>query len=232
MHKEDIINLYTRYKLFLTPFIVVVSAIFIVYFIIYPQAEKIISLEDKISQMNKKKILLEEKIQKLQKLDEFDLKGKLNIVINTLPSDRDFANVLGLIQNLVSDYRLTLENFQTQSSEEKSAKVSSYSVNLGLKGPRSLVKGFIDSINSSFRLMRTNTISLTITPDENETSLGMTVNVFYSVIPASVGAVDSPLSELSSQDENLIQEIAGQQQLYVEVSSTPSGPRGKINPFE
>lgn len=232
MHKQELVEIYSKYKFFLFPFIVVISSIVLTFFVIYPQAQRLISDQDKLQEISKKTAFLEGKAQKLESIDEDDLKEKLAVVLQTLPVEADFAKALGLIQTLASNYQFVIVNFQTsQPSEKEALKLANYSVNLNLLGPKALVQRLIDSINENFRLMRIVNMQISFAGKEDETTTVLSVDVFYSQIPSVVGAVDASLPEISTKDEEFISELA-KLQPAVETQAIPEGLKGKANPFE
>lgn len=232
MNKQQLIEVYVKYKFFPFSSIVIVFSIILTFFVIYPQIQKLISDQDKIRELNRKTTLLEDKAQKLEGLDEDDLKEKLAVALRTLPVETDFANALGMIQTLANTYQFIIVNFHTSLSSEKEAlKLTSYSIGLDLIGPKALVQRFIDSINENSRLMRTIYIQTDLAGKENEASIVLSVDVFYSMIPSTIGAVDAPVVEISTKDQELISELA-RSQPAAEVQPILTGPRGKANPFE
>lgn len=231
MNKEGIINIYSKYKFFLFPLIIVIVTISIGYFVIYPQIGNVLSSQDKISEINRKTTSLNEKVKKLEKLDEEDLKDNLAVALKTLPQEADFANTLGIIQTLAAQYQFIIVNFQTSRNDDKSLKLSSYGVSLDLLGPKDLVERFIDSINTNFRLMRTGRLEINTPAGSEEATTLITVDVYFSSIPTTIGAVDAPLAELTQDDEERLSELSRSQPVVVE-ELIPQGPRGKPNPFE
>lgn len=232
MNKQELIEIYTKYKFFFLLFIIVVSSIILTFFVIYPQVQKLISDQDQIRELNKKTTLLEDKAQKLDSINEDDLKEKLAVALRALPAETDFAQALGMIQTLANSYQFIIVNFQTSLSTEKEGlKLTNYSVNLDLVGPKILVQRFVDSINENFRLMRTVSLQINVTGKKEEATTVVSVDIFYSRVPATVGAIDAPLPEISNSDEEFISELARSQPV-VEAQPILTGPRGKANPFE
>lgn len=231
MNKEGFINIYSKYKLILFPAVIVIVTILIGYFVLFPQIGNLISSQDKITEISRKVKVLNEKVKKLESLDEQDLKDKLAIVLNTLPQEADFAKTLSIIQTLAVQYQFIIVSFQTGRSDDKSLKLASYGVSLDLSGPKDQVERFIESINTNFRMMRTGRLDINIPQGGNDATTTLSVDVYFSQIPTSIGAVDAPLAELTNQDEELINELESSQPIIAE-EFIPLGPRGKPNPFE
>lgn len=232
MNKEEIVNIYIKYKFFLFPFLIVMACILVGFFVIYPQWSRIIADQDRIAALDKKTSLLESKARKLDSLDEKDIKEKLAVALKVLPAESDFATTLGLIQNLANQYQFIIVNFQTsQSGGKENLKLTEYSISLDLIGPRDLMKKFIDSINENFRLMRTARLEINIPSSKDEVTANITVDAFFSQIPQSLGSVDAPVPEISNDDERLMTELASQQP-YVAPTTVSGGPKGKTNPFD
>lgn len=232
MNKEIFLNIYSKYQFFLFPFFVVVPTILIGYFMLYPQLGRLLSSQDQIASVNKKAVLLNEKIRKLKSVDEEQIKQNLAVTLQALPQDVDFANSLGIIQNLANQYQFAMINFQTsKATDSKSLKLSSYTLSLDLLGPKDLVKRFVDSINSNFRLMKMAHLEINIPPGRDEATALVTVEVFSSQIPTSIGTVDTPLPEITKDDKDLLEQLASSRPIVIEEVFS-QGPRGKANPFE
>ena len=232
MNKEEFLNIYIKYKFFLFPFLIVIASLMVGFFIIYPQWRRIIADQDRIAALDKKTVLLEGKARTLDSIDEADLKEKLVVALKVLPAESDFANTLGIIENLANQYQFIIINFQTsQPGGKESLKLTEYAISLDLLGPRDLVKKFIDSINENFRLMRTGRIEINIPPLRDEATANITVAAFFSQIPESLGSIDASLPEISDEDEQLISDLANRQP-FVAPAPSSGGPTGKPNPFE
>jgi len=232
VNKEIFLNTYSKYQFFLFPFFVVIPTILIGYFVLYPQLTRLLSSQNQIASVNKKTVLLNEKILKLKGVDEEQIKQDLAVTLQVLPQDVDFANSLGIIQNLANQYQFLMINFQTSKlTDSKSLKLSSYTLSLDLLGPKSLLKRFVDSINSNFRLMKVARLEINTPPARDEATALITVEVFSSQIPTSIGTAETPLPEITKDDEELLDKLASTRPIVIE-EVIPQGPRGKTNPFE
>src|SRR3989344_6009772 len=210
MKKEALSRFYSTYRLFIFPGVVSLSCLILIAFIIFPQTSKLISNSKLESDLKSKQGLLEAKAQVLENLDEQDLSNKVNSALSAYPSDKDFASVVGLLQNLSGQAGFTIASLTiNQSGSAKYGNSQSYSVKLEILGPDSLIPSFISTIESSPRIMRVSTMDINTTRATDILNLVLSLEVLYGELPSTFGTVDSPLPQLTSKDEELIAKLAG-----------------------
>lgn len=233
MKKENITKFYLNYRLYIFPIVVALSCITLIGLIIYPQAVSLIKNNKVVDNFQVKAKFLESKAQTLESYDEVDLKQKVNFALNSYPADRDFANIVGLIQNLAAQSGFTIVSLTLGSSDAKLANQQSYLVKAEVLGPKILVSNLIKSIENSLRIMRVNSVELSSGKDPNTLDVVVEIAVIYSPIPNNFGTADSPLPEVTKKDQELLVKLSGSAQIP-QLSTTPTQlpARGKANPFE
>ena len=177
---------------------------------------------------------METKVTALQSYDIEDLSYKLGIILATLPSDKDIANVLGLLQQLTAKSGFIANSISFVRSMSEAANSSKFEVKLEIIGSKNDFQTLLDNLENSSRLFRINHIEVSSRRDSQilESSLG--VEALYGGLPKDFGGVDSPLPEFSQEDDKLILRLEELRQTAL-TSSTYSAiqsPRGKSNPFE
>lgn len=231
MKKEALVKFYSTYKLYIFPSAVAISCLILIIFVIYPQLGKLISNNKMAAELQSKAELLEVKAQTLEGLDESDLFSKLNYALLFFPADKDFTNVLGLLQNITSKSSFGILSFAlgTQTEEKET---QGYLVKLEVKGPRFLLPQLLASIENSDRVMRVTSIEVNLLPGESvDVFLG--VNALYLSAPSSFGTTDSPLPTLTQEDKQLIATLAKQGGVLKQPAvSAPTVPLGKSDPFQ
>lgn len=232
MKKEALSRFYSTYRLFIFPAVIILSCLILIAFIIFPQASKLISNSKLEADLKSRHKILEAKAEVLESIDEQDLSSKVNTALSAYPSERDFASVVGLLQNLTQLSGFTISSLSlSQSTGSKYGNSQSYSVKLEVLGPESLFPNFISSIESSPRIMRLSSMDISSTRSTGILNLVLAIEVLYASLPATFGTVDSPLPKLTSKDEELIVKLAGISAISSPETVTLS-PRGKSNPFE
>lgn len=235
MKKEEILKFYLNYRLYIFPGIVTLSSLILIVFVIFPQTSKLLSNQSAKQEILNKSKFLEAKAETLESYDERDLNIKVNYAITSYPTEKDFANVVGVLQNLTAQTGFSISSLNLGSSSN--SKVGqSYSIRLDAVGPLSLLPILLNKIESSPRLMRISSVETISARDPNSVTVDLGIDVLYSAPPSEFGSVDSPLPELSKQDENILAQLASTntQIPTSQLEQAPSqlGPRGKANPFQ
>lgn len=232
MKKEALSKFYLNYRLYIFPFIIILSCLILIVFIIFPQTGKLISNVGLEKELKNKHNILEAKAEILENLDQSDLSLKVDRVLSAYPSERDFASVVGLLQQLSNQSGFNIETLTLgQSTAGKYGDSQSYAVRLEILGPKNLFSNLITSIESSPRIMRVTTMDITSSRDLDVINVSLAVEVLYASLPSSFGTVDSPLPQLSQKDEELMVTLTRVPQ-PAPATATTTTPRGKANPFE
>ena len=233
MKNYAILLFYQKYKLILFPLAMISSSIILIFFVIIPQVNRLLDTNRNIGELNKKNAFLETKAQELEVLDAEDLQEKLNLALVALPQETDFANLIGVILNLTSQSQFSLLSFQTDKVDPQAgSKSSAYGVKLGLSGPKETLETLLSDIEKNSRVMKVTSVEYTAVRADEPIDVNLGIEMYYSPIPSSLGAVDTPLPKLSEKDETIIATLARNVQPALVSQISVGGPRGKANPFE
>lgn len=234
MKRETLAKFYQTYKLIVFPAVVALSSLILIIFVIYPQTAKLFANGRLESDLRSKSKLLEAKAESLENYDERDLARKVTYVLNAFPGEKDFLNIMVLLQTLSSQSGYHILSLSPGSgSASEPGKQPSYHVKLEVLGPKAALPRLVTSIEQSSRIMRVNSLEISATRQTDVVNVILGIEVFFSPLPKQFGTVDSPLPTLSNKDEELITKLAASAPSAV----TPTepvflGPRGKANPFE
>lgn len=234
MTKEALKQFYNKYRLYIIPLVIGVSSLILIIFVIYPQTIKLISNNSAQGALVNRSKFLEAKASELKSVNEADLSKKLNLALTALPGDKDFGEVIGLVQEIANQNRFDLISLDLTSSEEQATSSTSfgyYNITVEAVGPKGGLNNLLVEIENASRVMRVDTILITSGKDPNIINAITGVKVYYSVIPTKIGSVDAPLPQLSRQDEDLLLKLSSIIEAAPPTSTTLS-PRGKSNPFE
>lgn len=232
MKKEEVAKFYLRYRLYIFPAIVVLSSLILIFLIIIPQLSKLISSQKTKGELINNLKFLEVKAQTLDSYDSGDLSNKVNYTLASFPQDKDYGNVIGLIQNLTVQSGFTITTMTIGTATNKVANSQSYSIQLEAVGPKSLISIFLSNIENSTRLMRVRSIEITNSLNQQAVNVSLNLDVLFAPIPASFGSIDSTLPELSSKDEELLATLAKSLPPAFTSTNAPLPSRGRANPFE
>lgn len=231
MNKDTIINFYNKYNLYVFPAVVVASSLFLIIFAIYPQTVKLISNQKAQSQLEERSKILEVKAQTLASFDESDLSRKVQYALFSYPQERDFGNVIGLLQSIGAQAGFAVTAINLEGGVSKTSG-GGYNIRMEISGPKSLLPALLSSIESSVRLMKILSLEISVKGNQAVDAV-VGVDVLFSPDPQSFGSVDSPLPELSSGDEELLTRLAASAPtVAVSPAEVVTTPIGKVNPFE
>lgn len=218
--------------MYIFPIIIILSCFILIFFIIFPQIKELISNVRLEKQLKSRQGLLEAKAQVLENLNEQDLSVKVGSVLTSYPAEKDFATVIGLIQQLAAQSGFSLTTLSLGSASAKYGDSQSYGVKVETVGPKNLLANFINSVEDTPRIMRVATLEVATTRDANIVNVALEIQILFGSLPQTFGTVDSPLPQLTAKDEELIAKLTAQTPVAAPAQPVTLSPRGKANPFE
>lgn len=233
MKKETLINFYTKYKLFIFPLVVTLSSLILIFLVIVPQTLKLIANQKVGNNLLNSSRSLEVKAQTLDGLDGTDLSKKVEYALSVFPPEKNFADIVGIIQNISSSVGFSISSLTIGEGKGTKGGTQSFNVSVSLNGAKQLIPFLLSAIETAPRLMQIE--SFDISTSGEGVQINLSLSVLYDPLPKAFGSTDSPLPQLSSEDEQILTKLATTSQNVsggTAISSGPSGPRGKQNPFE
>ncbi len=233
MKSETSANFYQKYKPFIFSGIAVFSSLILIIFVIFPQTSKLIANQKAESEIISKTKFLDEKAQAFAKYDKTDLDRKVAIALNSYPVDADFVPTISLLQNLVSQSGFVTTAISLGSRSLKTANTDSYDFKIDILGPAALVPVLLNNVESSSRLMRVASVETVAGTDPQVANITLEVSILFSPTPPSFGSADTPISELTQNDEDVIAKLAkAVNSIPASQSASQAVPLGRSNPFE
>lgn len=229
--KKEIAKFYSEYKLYIFPAIVALSSLFLVIFAIYPQTVKLIEGQKTASELINRSKFLDIKVAALESYDDTDLARKVGFVLDALPAEKDYGNILTLLSQLVARSGFSITSINVSTTTGKVGNVDSFEVKLDIIGMQAQLQTLLSNVESSPRLIRVRSIDVSSNQGHGNIKVSLALQVLYEALPNDFGTSDSPLPQLSQEDESLINTL----ERVSKVTPTTSGsssPRGKANPFE
>ncbi len=231
--KKDIVKFYSEYRIYIFPAIVALSSLFLIVFAIYPQTMQLIDGQKTASELVNRSKFLDIKVAALESYDERDLSRKVGFVLNSLPAEKDYGNILTLLQQIVLQSGFSMTSVSVGNSAGKVGNVDSFEVKLDLKGSQILLQTLLNNFDSSPRLVRIKSIDVSSNQSQQNIEVSLALQILYSALPQNFGKTDSPLPELDQKDEELISTLERSSGAMQGLSGDSSGgPRGKANPFD
>lgn len=228
-----------KYKPYLWPFTLILVSILMVFFVILPAIEQINVTRNEVSELTEKKELLATKAAILEKSDDQLLKSDLIKAETALPSDKNLSGMIFGLETLAASTSAHVDSFSTNVGKlaTDSAKPvvtdKKEESKLGNKveiTPFSMeVSADFDPLNNYLRLLggvnRLVGIS-SIAWEERKASI--VLDVFYQPLVKTLGAITTPVYELTTEDRNLLRQVSA---YPLATPQTTPLPIGKSNPF-
>lgn len=229
MKKEQIVKFYQMYRLYIFPSIVAVSSIFLIIFAIYPQTVKVMTNQKSQGELDEKVKFLESKVSALESYAAEDLSQKVTAALNAYPPEKDYAAILGLLQQLAAGSGFTINSVSLGNTLSESG-AEGFSVKIDLSGSKSFLNTLFANLENSPRILRISSIDASAGKTSGIISVSLNLDVPYSAIPQNAGTTDAPLPELSQKENEILEQLA---KISVQLpKSVSSSTRGKSNPFE
>lgn len=234
MEKVGFLKFYHQYKIILFPILVAISSFILIFFVIYPQLSKLISNNNKLSEINQKVSALGVKAEALNQVNQNEIKGNLDLALSALPLDKDYSNAISSVQALASQLGFNVISVDVIASTVNTTGPTypGFSLRAEIVGPADLLNKLLIDIENSFRVMKVSSLEVNPSRSGEVVTALVTVNVFYSPPPKTLGEIATPLPEFSKRDQELISTLARSSEGVAGTSGTLGVPRGKSNPFE
>ena len=223
---KSIKNLIQKYKFFIYPLLVVASSIVIILFLIIPQAKVLFTGQGKLNDSQVRLNILEVKVEELESLDKSDLSQKLSLTLTALPTEKDFATLIGIFKNLATTSGMSLTSLHLAGGSESQ---NAFLVKADLIGTTSSIGQLLENIEKSPRVMKVQSVETSSSSIGNIVSAVVTVLVYFEAAPKTLGPIDSALPKLTETDQTILGTLARSGSLIP--SGAVSLPSGKANPF-
>ena len=233
MIKKEVLQFYYRYKFYLFPALSAVVGILLIALVIAPQALIFFSNRSALESHLERIDFLGQKIEKLNSLNESDLKKKTEIMLTVLPENKDYSNTLGLIQSIVGNSGFVITNFQIGSAFTNSATGSfGFNIKIEVAGQRESFKSFLEGIENSNQILKVSSIEINEQKAQNRMESIVSIDVFYANLPKTIGAINATLPEITEKDQQLINKYQKLGNSLTPVSTVAASLKGKLDPFE
>lgn len=234
MKKDQFLKFYDKFKLYIFPIIVFLLSMLLIVLVIYPQITKFLENQEQAKQLEEKSRILESKAKELENYDPKDLSLKVNSALSSYPADRDYVNVLRILQTIVAQSQFGVASMSLAGgSGDVGVKAQSYNMKLDVIGPITNLPKLLSNIENSYRLMRVVSLETSAGKDLL-TNASLTISVLFADAPKDFGSADSPLPKFSDKEQEILSRLAAIGDIVVSQDQQGSqlGSRGKTNPFE
>lgn len=221
-------ELYDQYKIFIYPVLVGLASLFLILFLILPQIRGFFSGRENLQQVKENLKILTAKAEDLAAINEDTLKQKLGVALTALPLEKDFAQVLGVLQDVAQVSGVSLTSIQVGQAQASSE--SGFAVKVEVVGSKFTLATFLRDVENASRVMKVQGVELAFSRTREGADASILVDVFYAPTPQALGAVTESLPQITTEDEAIISSLS--RAPVSTFSATSSLPRGKANPFD
>lgn len=204
----------TKFRFLALPTLAGLIILILTLTLLLPKINQILKIRQSLAQEKVRLSKLTQKVADLEGLDESELSLKANLLIRSLPAEKDVPQIFATLAGLGSQTGVTLESIEVSPGE-----LSTVSAQPGTKGPPLLTfevsgRGTMEAMKSFFGqaaltipVMKISDVSLTSTGGEITTDI--LLDTYFLALPKTLGPVETPLAKVTSNEETLYQEIRG-----------------------
>lgn len=229
--KKEFFDFYNTYKLYIFPGVVALSCLILIIFVILPQINLLIGNSKSEKDMFSKFKLMEVKANDLQAFDENKLNQDLSVALAVYPTERDYAQVLGLLQRIAGSFGYTVLSAQLGQAGDKSSSTA-YSIKLEIFGTRTNFAKMLSVIENSPRVLRVSGVDLGSKGGTDSLVGTVNIDIYYSTVPTNLGNIDTPLPHLSDKEQALLSSLSQSTSTGNFVQPSVTSTRGKVDIFQ
>lgn len=227
-------EIFLRFRFLAWPVVSGIASIVVIVMVIIPQIMAYLDVQNEISGINGKSVILEAKSKELASIDEAKIQQSLQVAFTVLPSDRDVPQAMSILQDVLVRSGLTLR--RTAYGGGRGAN-NSFQLNLTVQGSMDALRNFMINLREEGRLFQVESINAQFQKQRSIIEAEIPIAVYYEAAPQKIGSIDQALPKLDNKEEQLLTELSQftSSLLAQGVSSEASAsavPIGKSNPFE
>lgn len=210
MNRPSVINqttfhlLYTKYKNYSIPLIVVIVSIFLIVFIILPQFQNWQTSKTEAGLTEEKVQVLTKTLDVIGKTDNQTLNNNIQLTTRALPEDKDFSAIINAITNTAITSSVILDDYTFQVGELGShdPKIQYLQLLLAIRGNAGDVNRFIQTLETQLPLSDVTNIQI-----NGDDSAQITLVFYYNPFPKLTFDAAQTIDPLTSKEESILKTI-------------------------
>jgi hypothetical protein len=217
---------------FLIPGAIVILILTSSLLLIQPKIGEIFLIQKNLGRKEEKLARLTAKTAVLEGLDQVELSSRVEIAAKAFLSDKNLPLLLSTLKNLAAKNNIELLSLQvepgeiaTVSAKEKKEELSFLSFEILVGGQMSDFKEFLAQTAKVAPLMVVREVDI-----KEGAQAALLLDAPFLPPPVSLASVETPLAQITHQEENIYQKLARLDFSLIE-EVPPSVPSGKENPF-
>ncbi len=239
MKKTDLKLILTRYRPFFFPLLIGLAILILTITLLIPKITQIFELRQDLSKEKARLAKLTQKLAELNGLDDNELTTKATLMVVALPAEKDVPLILATLSSLGKETGMEVENVKVSPGElstesgkikkkEKGEETPTLPFEVLAKGTMESLKNFLNRLGSTIPVMRVESASLSF--EEGEWQAKISLDTFFLSLPKTLGAVETPLAEITPEEELIYKRIEKYRAPAIE-GDLPSVGTGKEDPF-
>jgi Tfp pilus assembly protein PilO len=235
MTKVDLRIVFNKYRYLAFPAVVGLIILILTVIILIPSIKQIIQKRQALTQEKETLAKLTQKVADLEGLDPIELANKTDVVVKSLPAEKDVPRILATLSILATESGVMIESVKvapgalsTVSGQEKAKEKPALSFEISIKGAMVAIRDFLDRISSTVPVMQINEAFLS--GDEEERRAEVSFDAYFLPLPKTLGLPENPLAKITSDEEIAYKKI---ERFYFPLAAEilPSVGSGKENLF-
>lgn len=187
-------------------------------FLIVPKIKQIQEVRIKIKKQDENISQLSQKAAELSSLSETELYENSSLLLEAVPSQKDFYETLVMSKQVVTENGVFIESFKfvpgdvsTQSATKK-VTLSPLPVEISFVSSFDSLKAMIENIDKMLPLITIDRIRFGTVESTESGSLAdftgkLNIMSYFSPLPASLGAPEKSLPKISSQEREVVEQL-------------------------
>lgn len=201
-------------------------------FVLIPAIQNSIALARDLQTLTVETSHIQQKVTSLSALDDQILQQTAQDVLSAVPAERSVSTLLSTVEavavkNGLSIADLSIEGIASLAtgSARPATKIEGNSLleTISLQGELTQVRNFLADCVKVRRLMRIKTISLNSLPRTTLVTVKLTIEMFYTPLPLSIGKPSDPLEPFSQKELATLTQLGTYPVVYATSAQLPLG---------
>ncbi|MDO8620798.1 MAG: hypothetical protein Q7R31_00725 [Candidatus Levybacteria bacterium] len=222
--------LYTKYKEFLVPVMVMIVSIILLIVFVVPQFLIFLSNIDTMKTENSKLSVLKNNLNIITSANDSILDSQLKITSAALPLTKDYTGILNALatSSRISGASLGTFEFQVGDVSQTQQNQSGFpflKMTLNVGGDMKTINNFINSLSQTLPLSEITGVII------NNDFSTINLSFYYKPVPANAISNNLPINAVSKEGFNLISKLSSFSNSSVSLPLYNASPSSRTNPF-
>lgn len=210
-------SLFRQVKLFILPLFTIIIVLLLTSYVLMPKISESQELLAKVDNEKRLQSVLDKKAQKLQSLESSSLLLDFTNLEYILPSKKDVVLIFDSMDRLEAENgvfigslslkpgKLESEGQKIDTDETAASGIGTINFSTIVSGPQDGILAFLSNLQTSSPFFKINSISVNSTKGIIVASLNL--STFYQPLPATLGKIESSLSEMSASQKKALETV-------------------------